>query len=303
VRLLALCLLAWTAAGQEVKVTVTPSNPVVGDEIRVEVQLTAAMGVRVDMPQDPGPVDCAQVLDREFPSPVTKGVRTTYRTVFVLDPMDAGTCHLRPMAAEVGDAIISSHPVEFNIASMIPPGETAPDIRDGQEPLEVTEPALNWTVAVIGLVILLVVIGWFTFSGRKPEKEVVRYETPEARARRRLAQLAAQTPALPAREFYAELSRILSAYLDERLALRASRCTSPEMMSAVQRTGLLTYEGRDLLEALLEDCDCAKFAPDGALSGHPGEALACCQKIIAGLSAQAATRSRLAHAARETTHA
>ena len=75
------------------------------------------------------------------------------------------------------------------------------------------------------------------------------------------------------------------------------------MLEAVQRTGFLTPACRDLLEALLEDCDCAKFSPSCALGDNPEEAVACCRQIIGILCAHAASAPRLMRPARELTRA
>jgi hypothetical protein len=236
------------------------------------------------MPDNPGVIDCAEVLDRES---------TPHGESFLLDPIGPGTCHIPPLAVRVGSSTIASEELVFPIASMIPPGDTSPDIRDGQTPLALPEPSVNWMVIAVGALVMLAAIAWFTFSGRQPAAEkAVALEPPEVRARRRLARLARQALPVP-REFYTEIGRILTTYLDERLAIRSTRCTSPEMLTVLQRTGSLTPTGRDLLEALLEDCDYAKFSASCALGDNPQEAVACCRKIIDILGAQEASRPRL----------
>jgi hypothetical protein len=278
---------------QEVTVRVTPKNPVVGDEVRLELEILAPRGVRVEMPDNPGVIDCAEVLDRE---PTEHGVS------FLLDPIAPGSCHIPALAVRYGNAVIASQPIVFQIGSLVPPGDPSPDIRDGQTPLPLPEPGVNWMVIAVGALVVVAVVAWFTFGGRQPATKTVALEPAEVRARRRLARLAGQPAPVP-REFYSELSHILTAYLDERLAIRSTRCTSPELLAAVQRTDSLTPTGRDLLEALLEDCDCAKFSSACALGDNSQEAVACCRKIIDILCGQAASRPRLMNAGRELTRA
>jgi hypothetical protein len=283
-------------------VRVSPPNPVAGDEVRLELEVTAPKQVSIELPDNPGVIDCAEVTERDPPSSIADKGRVIHREAFVLDPAGPGMCHIPALAVRYGSATLASHEIVFQIASLIPPGETAPDIRDGQTPLSRPEVHIQWWFIAPAAAMLLAVLAWFTFSGRKPAARPAAQEPAEAVARRRLARLAQSAPPVP-REFYSQLSRILTAYLDERLSLRSTRCTSPEMVQAVQRTGLLTQTGRNLLEALLEDCDYAKFSPECPVGDSPEEAVDCCRKIIDLLCAQAASRSRLAHSEGELTRA
>ncbi|SPE36275.1 exported hypothetical protein [Candidatus Sulfopaludibacter sp. SbA3] len=283
-------------------VRVTPKNPVVADEVRLELEVTAPKDVHIELPDNPGVIDCAAVLDRDSPSPTIKSGRMTHRESFLLDPAGPGACHIPRLGIRYGAALMASQEIVFPIGSLIPPGETSPDIRDGQAPLPLPEQNVNWTVVTVGMLVVLAAIAWFTYGGRQLAPKAVPPEPAEVLARRRLMRLAKQRAMVP-REFYSELSCILTAYLDERLALRSTRCTSPELLEAVQRTGFLAHPGRDLLEALLEDCDCAKFSPSCALGDNPEEAVACCRKIIDILCANAASRPRLMNANQELTRA
>ena len=284
----------YQAGGVTFTPRVLPKNPVAGDEVRVELKVTAPGNVAIELPDNLGMIDCAGVLDRESPS--------SHAETFVLDPIGPGTCHIPALTVRYGDSTIESQAIVFPIASMIPPGETSPDIRDGQTPLTVPEEEVNWPAIVAAALVVMAAIAWFTFSGRKPVERRAAPEPAEARARRRLDQLG-QPPVPVPREFYSELSRVLTAYLDDRLGLRSTRCTSPEVLAAVHRTGYMTATARDLLGALLDDCDCAKFSAVCALGDNPDEAIACCRQIIDILGAQAASRPRLLQEERELTRA
>ena len=281
----ALACLLLPAFAQTLSVRVNPHNPVVADEVRLEFELSDPKGVRAEMPDMPGAIDCGHVVDRVMPH--------VNAVTFVVEPSGPGTCHVPPLTVRYGSTVVSSSPLEFVVASLIAPGETSPEIHDSQEPLTVPEPEFQWWPIISGAVVIVAVVLWFTFGGRKKSvaEPAARKEPAEVLARRRLAHLAAMRP-LP-REFYSELSRILTKYLDDRLGLGASRCTSVEMLAAVDGTGLLTPSGRDLLEALLEDCDFAKFSPECPVGDSPDDAVACCRRIIDILGAQAASRSRI----------
>jgi hypothetical protein len=282
-----------TVQAGEVSLTVrvTPQNPVVGDELHLELEVAAPKGMRIELPDNPGFVDCAEVLDHDSSSPAAAPDRTIYHENFLLDPTGPGTCHIPALGVRYDAGVLASQPIVFPIASLIPPEERKPDIHDGQTPLVLPEQHVNWTFIALATLVLAAVLVWFTFSGRRPKERRLEVESAEVRARRRLARLALSPSPVP-REFYSELSRILSGYLDERLGLRSTRCTSSEMLAAVQRTGLITPAGRELLEALLEDCDYAKFSAHCTLGDNPQEAVECCRQIIDILGKQTAARPR-----------
>ncbi len=287
--LLALPLLAQTYRSGDATLTVrvTPANPVVADEVRLELRVAAPPGTRVELPDTAGNIDCAGVVDRESPDASS--------ATFVLDPTGPGTCHVPPLTVRFGNSSITTQEMVFSVVSLIPPDETTPDIRDGLDPL--LPPGQDrefawWPAAVAGALIALAVATWSLVSRRRTPAIPEVPQTAEERTRKRLARLAAEPPAA-ARDFYFELSHILAGYLEERLGLRSTRCTSTELLAAVHGTTLITPPGRELLEALLEDCDYAKFSPFSPAGTNAAEAVACCRKIVDIVGAQAASRSRL----------
>jgi hypothetical protein len=156
-------------------------------------------------------------------------------------------------------------------------------------PLPVHE--FPWEESLAGLVLLLLVLAAIVWYRRR--RRPVPIESPEDRARRRLAELAALTAPDPC-AFHAELSGILVDYVEARLALRSTRLTSDEIVSEFRRNGVMSGPWQAMLCDFLARCDRAKFAgkrgdPDLAGPLHQ------CRRIIDELSVQAAAQSRLAN--------
>src|ERR1051326_8760763 len=90
--------------------------------------------------------------------------------------------------------------------------------------------------AVIVAVVLLVTLALFLWR-RRARGSVI--ESLEQRTRRRLQELAEITPA-DARAFHVELSALLIEYAEQRIGLRSTRLTSPEILREFRRNGRMS---------------------------------------------------------------
>jgi len=132
-------------------------------------------------------------------------------------------------------------------------GQT-PDIRDS---LPVLEPPDPWTPLVLApyavAILILAVLIWLMRRSRSRRHSG---ESAEHRAHRRLASLAPSTP----RIVYTELHSIFVEYLESRVHVKASRCTTPELLEVLSDTHLLSENWHASAEVFLADCDRAKFS-------------------------------------------
>jgi hypothetical protein len=162
-------------------------------------------------------------------------------------------------------------------------GQSLPNIRDGMEPLEIPEPSLVFKLLpYFAVLLILAVLIWLKFRSPSARGNA---ESAEADAQRRLAGIAHTT----SRVFYAELHSIFVEYLESSVHIKASRCTTPELLHILAGLDLIGAEWRASVEEFLADCDRAKFSswqPDRA----PDEAVAECKALIT----QVATAPRLA---------
>jgi hypothetical protein len=152
-------------------------------------------------------------------------------------------------------------------------GQNLPDIRDSLEPLELPDRSgplmlVPWAAAIVIVAILI----WFSIRSRFRQGSV---ESPEACAERRLVNIANTGP----RAFYTELHSIFVEYLDNRVLIKASRCTTPELLDLLANAHLMSADWCLSVEAFLADCDRAKFSPAQSDRG-PDAAVAECRALI-----------------------
>jgi hypothetical protein len=152
-------------------------------------------------------------------------------------------------------------------------GQNIPDIRDSMELAEAPDPLNALIVIPFAAVILILAIAmWLR---RRARVRRAAGESPEARAHRRLADLATGE----ARASYTELHRIFVEYLEGRALIKASRCTTPELIGVLADEGIMSAEWRASVEVFLADCDRAKFSPLGP-EREPEAAAAECRALI-----------------------
>jgi hypothetical protein len=146
-------------------------------------------------------------------------------------------------------------------------GQSIPDIKDAMEPLDLPEPSVLWNLLpyVAGFLLLIVLV-WLKYRSRSRHSTT---ESPEACAHRRLAAIAYTDSRL----FYGALHGIFVEYLDSRLPVKATRCTTPELLQILTEADFLSADWRASAARFLSDCDRAKFSswqpgrePDAAVA-------------------------------------
>jgi hypothetical protein len=167
------------------------------------------------------------------------------------------------------------------------------DIADELPAAQYQSREFPWLQAGVLLVVLMLA-AWAGLWLRRRRRLPPTYATPEAQARVRLAGVEAGIGTGDARAFYAELSAILTQYVEARLALRSTRLTSVEIRREFRRNGVMSAEWQTALGGFFDECDRAKFAPPGAVLPGP-EAVARCRRLIDQLAAKADAAPRLAN--------
>ncbi len=152
-------------------------------------------------------------------------------------------------------------------------GQSIPDIRDSMEPLELPQPSVLLNLLpYIAAALLLAILIVLRYRSRS---RIGNAESPESYAQRRLAKIAYTT----SRAFYSELHNIFVEYLEFRVLIKASRCTTPELLDILAEAGFMSADWRTSVAGFLADCDRAKFSswePDC----EPDAAVAECKALI-----------------------
>jgi hypothetical protein len=284
-------LLLPAAFGQQVTVRVTPPSPLVADAARLDVEVSAPPGIQVELP-DSVRLNCAATTEVSdaAPQPVHGG-RILYRRSFVLDLDGPGPCRVPPLAALYGEAQIASPELVFNVRSAIANEGPDPDISDNLAPVPYRKPTTALWPIIGGILLAVAAVACAILLPHRRWRGSPN-ERPEARARRRLAGLAASPPG-EQREFWTELTGILGQYLDGRFGMHTSRRTSEEILQTLRRLGVVTAGCDAALEALLAECDRGRYGGAHASEGDRAHAVELCRGIVDALGAQAASTPRL----------
>jgi hypothetical protein len=157
-------------------------------------------------------------------------------------------------------------------------GQNIPDIRDS---LELADPpgSVNLTLAPFAAAILLIAMLIWMLR-RRARSRAASIESPEACAERRLANIVPGG----SRAFYSELHHVFVEYLETRVLIKATRCTTPELLVRIADLELMSADWRSSVETFLADCDQAKFSPSQP-DREAEAALAECRALILQVAA------------------
>ncbi len=286
--LLALLLLSSAATAEEplekttvvgpvrATVRIDPAAPVIGDPLVLEIEVQAAPGVELLMPEFGEALDRFVIVDFVPSESSDDDGGTIARQRYTLQTARSGEQSVPPIGIEFVDRRPGHTPapegedsyellterIDFNVTSVL--AEDAPlelhPPRPELPPLEGPGPPL-WPYVVA--VVLLVALG-SPFALRA-------WLALRARARRRSASDVARTAfeallarGLPGPEevdaFYVELSSIVRRYVEDRFGLRSPELTTEEFLDVMTSAPDLTGEHRGLLQAFLIQADLVKFA-------------------------------------------
>lgn len=264
-------LRAQTTAGPvTTTVSLTPASPRLGDPLVLTLEVEAAAGVTVEMPAFGDALGRFAIIDFAPRREETEGgVLWTQR--YTLQVSASGRHRIPRLRVEFVDERDGRDPkprevltdeLGFQVASVLPAGEAAPELRPARPPLKELEgPWLrrHWPwlagVSVAVAVLAAAVVVWLRRAEQRAR--LTAFDRAVARLERlRRAGLPEQS-GMDA--WYVELSDIVRRYIEERFALRAPEQTTEEFLLEAGRSAL-SRPHRELLSAFLATCDRVKFA-------------------------------------------
>lgn len=262
----------------QVRVSLLPEDPVIGDLLVLDIEVTADPDVEVLMPEFGEALGRFQIVD--FTPREKRGANgeTVYSQKYKLQSPPSGKHFIPPVLIEFVDRRpgeqrapegmdayeLLTDRISFVVKSVVVDSAT-----DGmQPPLGLMERssavddfwyARRWTAVIVTVfVVLIVCLGLFGWHRRK---RVVR-RTAYQLAKRRLEQLVSRP--LPKKAdvdgFYVELTAIIRQYLENRFELRAPELTTEEFIQLVSGSGELISSHKSLLKEFLKHADLVKFA-------------------------------------------
>ena len=288
-------LSAESQAGRVVAtVSLTPAAPRLGDPLVLTLSVVAGAGVTVEMPVFGDALGRFGIVDftpRREPR-ADGGMALTQRYT-LQSPMSGHQRipRLRVEYVDERDGQADAKPRElltdelaFSVASVLPEGEVAGELRPARAPLaELQGPWFEryWPWLVAGVVVLAGAGAGFVVWLRRSEERARLTAYDRAMARLDRLRRTGLPDAGAVDGWYVELSDIVRRYIEERFALRAPELTTEEFLLEAGRSADLKRSHRELLSDFLARCDRVKFARYSPHEDESRDALGVAERFLA----------------------
>ena len=258
------------------RVRVEPASPVIGDTVTLTIEVTAADGIELAMPEFGQSLDRFSVREFVPKETVDASGNTVATQKYVLEPPLSGPQAIPPLMIEFIDHRPGQRPapegeqsyeivterIPFEVTSVVPEGASADlkPLRDRLAPLRTPGPLWPWLVALAVVVAIAAPLAWRAYNRARIQG---RRRSAWEVARARLDALASR--ALPSGEdeidqFFVELSALIRRYLEDRFELRAPELTTEEFLQVASASPDLGDEQQGFLRDFLRRADMVKFA-------------------------------------------
>lgn len=256
----------------KLEVSVSPEKPRLSDIVHMDIVVTAAEGVKIQVPHFGQAVGDFLIRDySELPQPKSGNQR---RFRYQLEPVHTGKHLIRSVMIEFMDArqqsenegkmlAIESEPIEVEVTSEL--GDQLPSLAN-LEPMLPPRPvdshfSLIWLWALVPMLLALSIGVWLV-RRKKPSRSLITVKTPGEIAQEALAALLARD--LPAKglfqEFYLGLTGIVRTYIEGTTGVRAPEQTTEEFLRAMRSRSLFAVDQAVKLQDFLEAADMVKYA-------------------------------------------
>lgn len=260
-----------------VTTSLSPSDPIIGDEVTLTFEIVAEKDVEV-IPPEFEEIAGRFVVTSYVPSKKITSDGGEIRTErYTLQTGESGEQSIPPYLIEFidnrpgrkstpDDAVayeIETERIDFTVQSFLPT-DASLELKPPMPVLELPSErvsAVGWLAAASAIVAVLGVAGFLIwFGGRKKAKKANAYELARARLQRLLDNYQSSHSALSAEQFFVEISSIIRRYLEDRFELRAPELTTDEFLQLAARGSELSREHQKLLSEFLQQADVVKFA-------------------------------------------
>jgi hypothetical protein len=304
----------------KVRVALEPTQPVIGDALTLTLEVQAAQGVEVIMPEFGQSLDRFSIRDFVPRSSVEENGRTQASQRYTLSSPMSGPQYIPPIAIEFVDRRpgmrnapegedayeILTERLDFEVASVLP-GSTAEALKPplGElQPLEVGGPSQvwPWVLALITLAVVASLLGlrfWLAWRSR------ARRQSAYAIAMGRLDALIARPRPEGAEavdSFFVELSDLVRHYLEDRFGLHAPELTTEEFLEVAAGSSDLGQAHQGFLQDFLRRADQVKFARYMPETDYMKNVLYAARRFLDQTRGEA-SRARATGADREVAHA
>lgn len=263
-----------SASPVSIRVWVDKSTVTIGERIRYFIEINAARGYDIRMPEFGENLSRFIIRDfhREEPTEKENGT-TRYRQWYELDIFFTGSYVIPPLVVEYWDLkagkdvakTLKSGSVFVEVESVADEGELSKGLRDIRSAVNLPEPEprFPWipmaAVAIVLLIAAVVIIRRMrlqTAQGTGP------IQLPHEKAMNAIRSLRTMKVATAeeTKAFYIRISETVRHYLEEQFRLRAPEMTTEEFLKAVAGNQSLDSDMTRLLRGFMTECDLVKFA-------------------------------------------
>ncbi len=259
-----------------VTLTLTPSQPVIGDTITLTLEVVADEGVELLMPEFGTSLDRFSIIDFVPRESINEQGATVASQRYRLQPPMSGKLAIPPLMIEFVDRRpgqrqapdgedayeILTERLPFEVSSIVPDDADA-DLKPPLGKLEaLATPGAPWWPALLGITLLLALIApfawryWNTWRARARQRSA--FDIADSRLRQLLSMPRPDSSHMDA--FFVELSDIIRHYLEDRFALHAPELTTEEFLDVASGSPDLNAAHKGFLRDFLEHADQVKFA-------------------------------------------
>ncbi len=256
----------------KMSVRAEPGEIAAGQRVRLSVEVAAATGVEVRMPEIGEALGEFAVRSRKTPPDVPDGAVRRFEHVYELDTFATGTQEIPALtarftdrrAAEPIDGEVATGALPIPVRSVLAAEDGPDDYRDIRGAVDVEVPGRSprwWVWPAAGIAALAAVA--LVLAARRRRRGHAEPDVPaHVWALERLADLERQALAQQGlfRKFYFALSDITRQYVERRFGLMAPERTTEEFLREARGSRLLSDEQKALLAGFLRAADMVKFA-------------------------------------------
>jgi hypothetical protein len=258
------------------RVRLEPVAPVIGDTVTLTVEVTAADGIALEMPEFGQSLDRFSVREFVPKQTVDASGNQVSTQRYVLEPPLSGPQSIPPLLIEFVDhrpgqraapdgeqsyELITER-IPFEVSSVVPAGAGA-DLKPARGHLSALRGPQDlwpWLLALVVLAAIAAPLLWRRFAAARAR---VRRRSAWEIARSRLDTLASRQRPTEAEEidtFFVELSALIRRYLEDRFELRAPELTTEEFLQVASASPDLGQAHQGFLLDFLRRADMVKFA-------------------------------------------
>ena len=249
--------------GLSAQALVDRASALIGDRIRLTVDVKYRAGTRIDFPEfKDNKIGAFEIKDSG--QELKKGLFASdlMRRWYDIAAYSVGKHQVPSIeikykkrgAKEQKSA--QTRALNITIGSILPKEKMPADIKDVKGPLFYFE--INWLMVSASLIILIIITGAIIYRFRKRPAPV---KLPHETALEELE--AARGNFLKnsdVKEYYALISDCVRRYIERSFKLKAPEMTTEEFLGSLREATVLSPDQKDLLREFLNACDLVKFA-------------------------------------------